>query len=134
ETEFVRTDRGVHELRLVETGTVEGPVLGAEVHLGVGPAHLVELAVLLAGHLHLQRAVADVQRRGDDLQALRTERAGPAGKALLELRWHCHDRAVLPRFAVHVSDGANRIVGSAKGHGFSPSYPGGVREKIITLL
>src|SRR5256886_17210758 len=70
----------------------------------------------LAGLLHLQRAVADVQRRGDDLQALRTQRSGPAGKAFLELRWHGHDGTVLPRLTVHVSDGANRIVGSAKGH------------------
>ena len=131
---FVRTDLGVHDLRVLQANAVEGPVLGAEVHLGVGPAHLVELAVLLAGLLHLQRAVADVQRRGDDLQAFWTQGSGPAGKALLELRRHGHDCAVLPRLAVHVSNGANRIVSSAKGHCFSPSYPGGVREKIITLL
>src|SRR5439155_12045380 len=133
-TAFVRADLGVHDLRILETDTVEGPVLGAEVHLGVGPAHLVELAVLLARLLHLQRAVADVQRRGDDLQAFRTQGSGPAGKALLKLRWHRHDCAVLPRLAVHVSNGANRIVSSTKGHCFSPSYPGGVRQKIITLL
>src|SRR5204863_217783 len=76
---FVGTDLGVHDLRVLQANAVERPVLGAEVHLGVGPAHLVELAVLLAGLLHLQRAVADVQRRGDDLQALRTQGSGPSG-------------------------------------------------------
>src|SRR5216117_2535503 len=87
-----------------------------EVHLRVGPAHLVEFAVLLARLLHLEGAVADVEGGGDDLQAFRAERSGPARKPLLQLRWHGDHGAVLPRLAVHVSNGADGIVGPTERH------------------
>src|SRR5205814_10334685 len=108
---FVGADLRIADLGVLEADAVEGPVLRAEVHLRVGPAHLVEFAVLLARLLHLEGAVADVEGGGDDLQAFRAERSGPAREALLQLRWHGDHGAVLPRLAVHVSNGADGMGG-----------------------
>ncbi len=113
ETALIGTHLRVDDGWVVDPNAVEGPVLRPQVHLRIGPTDLVELAMLPARLLHLERAVADVQGRGNDLETFRAQGSRSAGKSLLELRGHRHDRVVLSRFPVHVPDRADRVVRAA---------------------
>src|SRR3990170_5039581 len=113
---LVRAYLRVRDLRVRDADAVERPVLRLQVQFRVGPADLLELPVLLARLLHHERAVVDVQRRGDDLQALRAQGARPARESLLQLRGHRDHRVFLPGLVVHLPDEAYAVIGSAKGH------------------
>ncbi len=118
EAALVGADGGVGDLRVGDAHPVVGPGFGLQVQVDVRPAHLVELAVLLARLPHHQLPVLLVEGGGDDGDAFGTQGARAPREALVQLGRHGDHGVLFPGLLVALDHFLGGVF-EPTGHGHS---------------